>query len=266
MYSNHFIFNGHSSKEFGVRICNFDSFETTAGGEIEYNTVLAPNKDTYDFYGATIPNVLSWTFHICKEKNNSKDMCFSVDEERHLAKWLIGENGYKELIFDCGDYRSICYNAYFQMTPYQVNGCTIGYILTATNDSGYGYSIEYTREDYFNSFTEDNLYLDSKPIQIQINNDIKNKIYPVITIDGSGDFNIIHADADGYTISTSTFKNVNSQIVMDSRNDIITGLNAPSDFNWNFLFLKDGMNVFTCTSTDIVKFKISYREIRRVIV
>ena len=64
----------------------------------------------------------------------------------------------------------------------------------------------------------------------------------------------------------SAFTNVNNTIVMDSDNDVITGISSPTSFNWYFLRLVDGVNTITTDSENDIKISFVYREPRRVIV
>ncbi len=268
MFAQEFIFNGQSSKEYGVMICSFNGETSVSVGEIEVTTILAPNKNEHDYYDTIMSGVLSWNFSIIKNNCfDQNDSYFSADEERHIVKWLMGERGYKELLFIQDGYENIYYKAYFQITPHQIGGRTVGYDLTATANASYGYTMEYNRVDYFQDENEN-----FKPIQIQINNDIRTKLYPYITIENmSGDtIEIINSDIHGNEICKSIFYNMNMSkndlILMDSYNDIIQGLDNASSFNYGFLYLVDGMNVLTCNANTNVKFTISYREIRKVVV
>ncbi|MDE6024222.1 MAG: hypothetical protein K2G45_02085 [Lachnospiraceae bacterium] len=264
MYATKFIYNGHSSDEYGIIIASFDGNEGVVdGGEVEVTAVQTPGKDVYDYYTSQFPNVLTWNFSVIKNPCIANDeMWFSSDEERHIVKWLMGEDGYHELYFEQEDYIQVFYMAYCNVKPRQINGRTIGFNITATSNCGYGFSKEYVRTDNFIVNGE------NKTIQIQVNNDLKRKVYPQITIkNGSGDFTITNSDISGNVICKSSFKNITGTLEMDSQDDIITGLTSPDCFvNWNFLYLVDGMNELTCDCETNVELTVKYREIRRVIV
>lgn len=264
MYATKFIYNGHSSDEYGIIIASFDGNGSAAeGGGVSVTAVQTPGKDVYDYYASQFPNVLTWNFSIIKNPCTANDkMWFSADEERHIAKWLMGEDGYHELYFEQEDYTQVYYMAYCNVKPHQTGGRTIGFDITATSDCGYGFSKEYVRTDNFTINGE------TKKIQIQVNNDLKRNVYPQLTIkNGTGDFTITNSDIWGNVICQSSFKNINGTLEMDSRNDIITGLPSPDCFvNWGFLYLADGMNELTCDCEADVELTIKYREIRRVIV
>ncbi len=265
MYATNFSFNGHSSKEYGVVICSFDGETTISGGEVEVSTVLAPNKDIQDYYYTSRPNPITWEFSITKNPClQSEHDYFTHMEESHIAKWLLGDTGFKELLFEEDDDYRVYYFAYFQMTPHKVAGRTVAYDVTAITNASFGFSQQYTRTDMFKG-TDGN----AKPIQIMVNNDIKNNIYPVIKIENtSGNFIITNSDINGNIITTSKFSNINGTIFLDCANDLIygDGFNDPTDFNYIFPKLIDGMNVFTCNVVNDMKFTIGYRENRRVLV
>lgn len=268
MYATKFIYNGHSSDEYGIIIASFDGDNGVAeGGEVEVTSIQTPNKDGYDYYASQFPNVLTWHFSVIKNPCiANEEMWFSLEEERHIVKWLMGEDGYHELYFEQEDYIQVFYMAYCNVKPNQINGRTVGFDITAASNCGYGFSKEYVRTDHF--IINKNGNENKKPIQIQVNNDLKRKVYPQITIkNGSGDFTITNSDISGNVICQSSFKNITATLEMDSKNDIITGLTSPDCFvNWDFLYLVDGMNELTCDSETDIELTVKYREIRRVIV
>lgn len=270
MYATKFTYNGHFSDEYGIMIGSFNGgTETASGGEIEITSVLPPNKDEYDYYGNQIPNALVWNFTIIKNRCTSKDesIYFNLDDERHITKWLMGEEGYHELFFHQEEYTDICYMVCFNIKPHQIGGRTVGFDVTATSNCGYGFTQEYIRTSKFLKINDDKT-VTKKSVKIQINNDLKRKIYPFITIkNGKGSFTIENLDKDGNTICKSIFNNINSDIIMDSKNDIITGIPNPDCFvNWGFLYFIDGANELICDSDSEIEITIKYREIRRVII
>lgn len=261
MFATEFIFNGHSSAEYGITICGFDGSDTSiSGGEIEVNSVQPPSSYTFDYYGRTMPNPITWTFSVCKVPCEVEDneYYFSIDEQRHIAKWLLGEPGYKPFCIPSDD-EDIYYFCTANMTPHMIGNDVGGFDITITSNSGIGFSYELARID---SFTDGKK---GKTIQIQVNNDIKVPIYPEIKIIGSGDFEIVNTNISGDVISRSVFKNITNELILDCANDIIQGLNKATDFNYEFPILHDGINNLTCTNPD-VQIQIKYREIRKVIV
>ena len=260
MYASKFTYNGHSSEEFGIIIGSIDNNDSFSGGEVEVKNVQSPGKDEFDYFTETFPNVLVWNFTVIKYNcDNINDRYLTVDEERHIIKWLMGNEGYHDLVFNDGEHEDIHYMVYFNATPCQIAGRTVGYNLTATSNCGYGFTKEYVLTDILNS---------SHPIQIQINNDLKRKVMPYIIINSNGStkFTISNNNQTNIPLTiTSKFSDASGEIVMDSKNDIITNI-PPSGFNYEFLYFIDGMNTISTDSDNDINVTIKYRENRRVIV
>lgn len=270
MYASDLIFNGHSTKEFGVVIGTFDNeIGVATGGEIEVKAIVAPNKDKQDYYGDSIPDALVWSFSIFKDMDVNTSKYFTHDEERHIAKWLLFESGFKCFNFLTDDPTEIYYFGRCNMRPHQIGGRTAGFDITITSNCGYGFSKEYKRTEKFNLYDTVGNLLKSKSIQLQVNSDLQRKVYPIIKIENAHNgFTIKNSDNKGNIIYECIVEKSNkgNDIIFESENDIVYGLDNANDFNYVFPYLISGMNSFTCDSTEDITFTISYREIRRVIV
>jgi phage-related protein len=261
MYATDFLFDTNLLSDFGLMIGSFDNGVSTAtGGSIEFTVVKPPNSDRFNFYGAQCNEVLEWEFSIIKMPCKTEDMYFTEIEERQLAQWLVRRDGYKLFQFHQDDY-DVYYYVQINMIPHQVNGKTVGFDLTVTSNAGYGYSQELTQIFTINNKTsaEFNLY-----------GDVNDYILPVITItNGSGSFYISNDSDLSQSKSNqkqTSFTNVKSTLIIDSENDIITGLPSTTDWNWYFPRLVNGTNVITTNSTKNLDITIKYREQRRVII
>ncbi len=265
MFASDFLFDGQHASDFGYIICTFDGDdEPASGGEIKYNTLKAPDRDKYAFYGCQFDSVITWSFSICKNPCIYKDMYINQYEESIVAKWLIKTDGYKYLQFNQEGYEDIFYKVYFNISPHQINGKTIGFDLTATSNCAYGFT---------DIITIEKRRLDSSNfLKFNVHNDVNTYIYPIIKINRGytmiGDFSI-----NNYGDSTLTnpilekpiqFKNIEGNIIIDSDIELIEGLKTTDDFNWIFMKLRDGMNIITTDSEIGFGIEIQYREIRYI--
>ena len=261
MFATDCLFDKNRASDFGLMIGTFDNDSQTAtGGNIEFNVVKTPNRDTFDFYGSQFNEVLTWNFSLIKNPCTNEDMYFSQYDESLISRWLLKKDGYKWFQFDQEGYEDVYYMVQVNMIPHQICGRTIGFDLTVTSNCGYGFSREIKRSYAFNK---------NNSIKFDVRSDTYSYILPYITIEGTGDFYISN-DSDleqNYSNSKETvFKNINNTIIMDSDNDIITGISSPTSFNWYFIRLVDGVNTITTDSENDININFIYREPRRVIV
>lgn len=264
MFATDFIFNSQHASDLGLVICSFDGeIDTASGGEVEFNVVKTPNRDKYTFLDSQINEVLTWSFSIMKNpcNNNTEELYLTQYEESAIAQWLIKRDGYHWMQFDQEGYEDIWYNVYCSsLTPYQVNGKTIGFNVTLTSDCGYGFTEEITKNITLNA---------DNPYTLIVHGDIAIYILPYITINGVGDFLIWNEYDEYQNLSNGKetwFKNITEEITMDSDNDIIDGIDSPDFFSWYFLRLVNGMNEFYTDSSNDIELTLTYREPRRVIV
>lgn len=263
MFATDFIFNEKRASDFDLMICSFNGEdETVTGGEIEYDVIKAPNTDKFELYDAQYNTVLTWKFSLVKNPCNkeNEDMYFDQYQESEVMKWLSRKKGYKWFHFDQEGYDDIWYKVCINATPHQVGGRTVGFDLTVTSNCGYGFSGLITRWEIINSTT---------PAIFSINTDVDDYILPYIEIPNSetSDFYINNENDTEQNISNAketNLKNVATIIKMDSEYGIITGLQSPSDFNYYFLRLVQGVNTITTDSIKDITLKIQYREARRV--
>lgn len=261
MFATDYLFDLQRLSDFGCMICSFDGdLDTASGGDIEFNVVKAPNRDRYTFYGSQMESVLTWNFSICKNPclyNEYSELFFDQYEESMISNWMLKRDGYHWLQFDQEGYEDISYNVQVtSMTPHQIDGKTIGFDLSVVSDCGYGFTNEIVKKFTINS---------SNSYTLTLHTDMTEYVLPYIVIDGNGKFKI---NNENDTLQSATqFKNINDQIVMDSDNNIITGINDfDEDFNWYFLRLVNGDNKLTTDSSSDIEIEIIYREARRVIV
>lgn len=261
MFASDFLFDNQRASDLGLIICSFNNeFETASGGEIEFNTIHTPGNDKFTFYGSQFNSVITWNFSICKNPCSNKILYFDQYEESLIVKWLLHTDGYKILQFYQEGYSDISYYVYFNIIPHQIEGKTVGFDLTATSNCGYGYTNIIKRKTIINS---------SMPLKINIHSDINTYILPIVKVKGEGRFSIDnYKDMDlKYSILDKKIElAITKEVIMDSENDVIIGLQNPDDFNYHFLKLIDGINIITTDSISNIELEIQYREPRRIII
>lgn len=254
MFAADFLFNGQAASDFGLTICSFNGeFEAASGGEIEYAVVKTPDRNVDAFYGAQFNSVIQWNFSICKNPCKNSDLYFNQYEESSIAKWLLKTDGYKFLQFNQQGYEDIFYKVYFNMSPHQSNGRTIGYNLTATSDCAYGFTDVIKKSAVINF---------RAPLKFIIHSDIDAYIFPYVKMSGVGDFQL--KNLNDASNKASEFYRASNEMIMDSDSDFITGLKTAGDFNWRFLRLVDNENTITTDSESDIKIEIQYREPRYI--
>ena len=259
MFATNFLFDGKWASDFGLIICSFDNeLESASGGEVEFKTVQTPGNDKFVFYGSQFNSAISWNFSICKNPCRNQCLCFDQYEESMIAKWLLKTDGYRYIQFNQEGYENVFYKVYFNISPHQINGRTVGFDLTATSNCAYGFSDVIRKKAHIKL---------NEPFKLNVHSDINAYIYPIVKIKGVGNFNLTNNYDKMQNVllgKASEFKNVNSQIIMDSDNDTISGLSDPNDFNWYFIRLVDGINEIATNSANDVEIEIQYRELRYI--
>lgn len=264
MFTTDFIFDGQKASDHGVVICSFDGeYQPVTGGEVEFEVVKPPDNDKFEFYGAQYTTPLEWNISIMKNpcnKTDDKDFCFSNDEERMIYKWLQRRDGYHWFSF-CNQYEDgeVYFNVKINVVPHYISGRTMGFDLTITADSAFGYSPLKKKVGTLSK---------SSPFILYVDTDTKGYILPEFNITGSGNFYISN-DSDPVRNKANKkeakFTGASGTMYMNSEYGILDGIDL-SNFSCRFLRLVDGKNVFTTDSTNAIKLEIFYREVRRVVV
>lgn len=263
MYAIDFIFDNQRASDFDLIICSFDNNdEVVSGGEIEHEVVKAPNTDKFEDYGGQLSNVLTWKISVAKNPciYHGKDMYFNQYTASEVMKWLVRKRGFRWLHFDQDDYDDIWYKVYINALPHQIGGKTIGFDLTITANCAYGFSGLITRWETANS---------TSPAIFSLNCDIDDYILPYIEVQGTGNFILYNKNdnrQNNINNKETVLKNINQKIIMDTEYGLINGILSPTDFNYYFLRLVDGVNTIVTDSQENISLKIQYREPRRVAV
>lgn len=207
MIAMDFCFDGLYLSDFGCIIVNFNNDNReTSGGNTEYDSVKAPGRDKFRFYGSQYNEPLSTTISIMKNpclSDSIEDMNFNHNEERKITKWLKKTDGYKCFKYaqgneniqnpyfsvamgkEIGSDSDIWYQVKIDVVPHRLYDDLIGFDLTITSNCAYGFTDTITKQATINSTT---------PFSFEVDTDADEYIYPekfeMSNIHTIGSFNI----------------------------------------------------------------------------
>ena len=259
MYAHDFCFNGQTCSDHNLIICSYqsNSENTISGGEMEYIVAKSPRTYKNNYYGCNYNSPLEWQIGLCKNPCYfHNEIYFTQYEEREITNWLVKETGYRWLQFIQEGYEDVMYKVLINVLPEQVNGHTVAFNLTITSDSPYGYSQEFIRKSKISK---------DKPLVVKMASDSETYINPTIKFiggDGITSFNNLEDTMMGET----KIKFKGNEIIMDTENRIIEGIDKPDDFNYRYIRLLNGTNTIITDSSLPIDVEMRYREIRRVYV
>lgn len=267
MNGTDFIFDGEKLSDHNMMICSFSSSEQTwTGGEITFTTIKPPNSDKQDFYLSSYDTPLSCEFSICKITcgiESQEDMKITMEDYGNLMRWLVRKDGYHWMQFDVPEFEDVYFNAYFNLKPYVVGGVTVGFDVTMTTDSPYGYSKLYKKS--FDITTDKYTFINYS--------DAIGTIYPKCTIKPkkSGLLNFKSGISGDEVETEITSVIANDSIILDGKNDLFVGNFDASGFNFNFPIMKNSYtdrNTYFYKTSNSVDFTmdLEWRYIRMVTV
>ena len=258
-----FLFDGELLSDHGFMICSFSNSDRQwSGGDITFTTGKAPNTDKQNFYTSVYDTPLSCTFSICKRVCNHEHYELTSEEQSNIVRWLCREDGYHWMQFDIPEYEDVYFNVYFTATPYLFNNKVIGFDLTMTTDSPYGYSKLMTKQ-----FTLTN---EAPKIIFQNYSDKIGNISPKCTIIPKNNGSLIIKSGINGSYNITEIENViKATIVLDKDNDFFSGFDY-NNFNFKFPIIsnsyRDRNTYFEKISGVDFDMKVEYRLIRKVIV
>lgn len=224
-----FTFCNKKLSDFGFIIANFDSSsdEDVSCGNVELITARPPMSSKNIIHGVSYGEPIKLVFQIVKF-DYVTCTCSSepvTDKEyEDLMRWLVKTN-YNYINFDDGD---VYFNVTMSVTAKKIGGHIRGFEITATNDSVYSYSQEYSTE-----FTSGvSTFVDESSVI--------GYTYPekfVITALADGDVNLGVVGDVGILIEDCVAGEV---LVMDCEHKIITSSVPSHDLSscFNFVFFR----------------------------
>lgn len=253
-----FTFCNKKLSDFGFIIANFDSSsdDDVSCGNIELITERPPMSDKNVIHGISYGEPIKLTFQIVKF-DFVTCACSSEpvtnEEYESLMRWLVKTN-YNYINFDDGD---VYFNVTISVTAKKVGGVIRGFEITATNDSVYSYSQEYT--------------VDLKPGDIFIDeSSVIGYTYPeklVITISMDSDMFCGVRDGNSMYIADCT---TNEVITVDCKHKLISSSIASHDLSscFNFVFFRFSNSEETrenkIETFNVLSLQMTYRNKRMV--
>ena len=275
MYCTDFIFDNERLSDHGYMICDFGAGDSTwSGGDVTFTSMQSPGTNTFTHYYSKFDTPLSFNFSIMKNPcggASQKDLYFTQDEQSYVMRWLQRLDGYHWFAFDQEGWEDIWFRVQMNLQSHYNGGIVIGYDVTCTADSPYGYSQLHTKDIVLSS-SANSPAAGSDSITIKNYSDIPGYIYPRLTItpENTGTIKLL-SGCEGYKkITTIENAPAGNTIILDGNNDEITGLHNMNDFNFIFPVMANGYRDIDTTFVNIgdmdVQLKIQYRFIRRVTV
>lgn len=274
LFCRDFIFDNERLSDHGFIICSFEDNNTSwDGGDITFTTMQSPNSNSFTYYTSKFETPITFTFQICKNpcmNSEEENMYLSQDEQSYLMRWLQRLDGYHWFAFDQDGWEDVWFHVQINPQPYYISdGKILGYSLTCTADSPYGYSQVHEKEFVLkHGDTNDT----ENKITIKNYSDIPGNIYPKIEItpldNGTVKLNTGSKNNKKITEIKNAVKGL--PITLDKENDLILGIANMNNFNYVFPIMsneyKDINTVFTNIGDVDVRIKIEYRFVRRVTV
>lgn len=281
MIAMDFYFDGLYLSDFGCIIVNFNNDNReTSGGNTEYDSVKAPGRDKFRFYGSQYNEPLSTTISIMKNpclSDSIEDMNFNHNEERKITKWLKKTDGYKLFKYaqgneniqnpyfsvamgkEIGSDSDIWYQVKIDVVPHRLYDDLIGFDLTITSNCAYGFTDTITKQATINSTT---------PFSFEVDTDADEYIYPEkfeIKNFSQCFFNIENTKDLEHRASLDTatkFYDLNFPITMDSNNIKEENENLGQLYNLNMEILstvsKDGVSLLETSKYTVLNKTYDY--------
>ena len=258
--AKNFTFCNKDLWDFGFVIANFDtaSDDNVSCGNIELVTARPPLSTKNIIHGVSYGEPITLVFQIIKfdfaTSTCSKTPVTNTEYEE-LMRWLVRTN-YNYLNFDNGD---VYFNVTMNVVAKKIGGDIYGFEITATNDSVYSYSEEYTKPFYPGHTT----FVD--------NSSVVGYMYPQkleITVLNDGDVVVEVTDDKSMKILNCSRDEV---LTVDCEHGVIeTSLpnhDISRDFNFEFLRFH---NTYESRDNDLfivnAEAKITYRYTRMVVI
>lgn len=230
MYCTDFEFDGELLSDHGFMICQFDGNDNSwSGGEVTFITSKPPYQDRQDYYTYSYDTPITITFSVCKNtcENDDREMYITQDDYSDMSRWLCRQDGYHWLRFDQEGWEDVFYNSYINITPYQINGRTLGFNITVTTDSPYAYSQEYK---YNFNFDTNNIFT------FKNYSDAVGSIYVDATIipKENGNIEFVSGNDEHHCLTKINNVGIGDEIRLNGNNDILVGITNPNNFNFVF--------------------------------
>lgn len=268
-----FEYNGELLSEHGCIVGSVISSTEDSQpeiGSLTLNTVQIRNKNRITSTKYDEP--LTKTFDIIKNPCDNNKMTFTEPEIASLMVWLNRKEFYKfQPVYDDQMNANICFFGTFtEINAIYIGGNIVGFTLTLTTDSPYGY-VDYDVETF-------NISSSNPTFSIYNNSQELGYLYPeYVQIKCTGDGDVYLWNNQDEQARYTIIKNcVDGEIItIDCEHEIITTSNAShptlmNDFNYNFPRLvrnyQETYNTFRYDTSKINGLRVSfkYKTVRKV--
>lgn len=234
-----FYFNGSYLSDFDSIVVLFSStggMTTVDGANISYQTTKSLStqrfKKTSFGYDNVFQSVIQIGKKICDSQN---DKYYSQNEVSKILKWLNTET-YRKFKINSDDFYDIYFMGYFNVSKILYNNRCVGFELTFTSDSSFGY-----KESKITSTITN----DKKFYTFQYDNDRESFLFPTfnITIQENGDLELC-TDTEPARKTILKDCNIGDVIILDCENRIIQSSNSLHHLagSFNFVFPRINYN------------------------
>lgn len=228
-----FVYNGIKLSDFGSIISVFGSSNgivTSQGSSVAFQNIKTRQTQRFVKTGISYDDVLTTTIQVSKNSCESGNLReYTQDEIRAIMKWLNNET-YSELQFISDVFDEIYFKAYANVNKITTNNKCIGFEITFTYDSNFGYR----DVRHLETITDD-----KKTITIPIDNDRQSFLYPIIrlTMKSNGDLEIFE-NTDNNRKLVLRDCSVDEIIEIDCEKRIIKSSDKSHDLphSFNFIF------------------------------
>lgn len=269
IYGCNFEYAGKSSRAYGlifatVETSRHQSLSGQTGSIIFYN-----NRDKKQYYIGTSFDTSALSFDAEVVSKTPIDATY----RREIEKWLFGQNGYKKLYMDYlddyfaesyelvdGERKRLYLNCKFvNPSKVEANGI-VGYRFTVECDSHLAWQDPVEKYFELNHLTT----LASSLVQVDVDSDIGDYIYPKVTITvGSDGGTIIVANHSDDSSRLTKFVDMapNETIIMNGATNYVSG-NYYGKFAYkNFVRMLDGENQIYITG-NVKNIKLEWQNMR----
>ncbi|MCI8527738.1 MAG: hypothetical protein HFH82_01055 [Lachnospiraceae bacterium] len=142
-----FSYNGEKLSDYGCIVAGINTdYQNSVqiGVPIQFDTIKTRQNYTNKIINAKYDDVITATFDICKNPclyKTQQEMSFSDGEISHFMRWLNQKHYYKfKPIYKNGMYSDLYfYGTFTSVSTIVWNGYVIGFTLTFTSNSPFGY-------------------------------------------------------------------------------------------------------------------------------
>lgn len=226
-----FFFDGVSSEQYGLMLCNFDSAKQEAGrvgGKLSIQEDRVARRSTSLHYGVTNNEAKSFPVVFVVTDSNRRLDRYDIAS---IGAWLTGHSDYKELAIMQSDLEGVFYRCIItDLEQIELGMRTVGFTATVSCDGPYAYRRMVRTTIPFSSTTSA-LYHNMS--------NVNDYYHPLMEVTCTGSELSIENTTDGTTFKLSGMPTGERTIQIDTLNQVMTS--------------SDGINLYEYWNADIDK-------------